>query len=242
MVAHFFITLRLPFPPDCTLNITENYPKVWWNCSKLFIKVCLCLNNKPISGVTEEAGFFPLFPVPLCDWGYWDYSASQYTHVFPGIWMFASCSHGHSLHFWFQGLPAELQTLFTLVMSEKTHTHTHRSVSETERKMLNIVSSHLFIWLYHLHIKRNNVQCKTSSFPENKDKIHFNRDVLLLFLELWAPSHTHMFTTNIYCVSLPLFSIGWHHGLKDILRSTELLELQGKIVFIDHQSANYFLD
>lgn len=81
MVAHFFITLRLSFPLDCTLNITKNYPKVWWNCSKLFIKVCLCLNNKPISGVKEGAGFFPLFPVLLCDWGYWDYSASQYTHM-----------------------------------------------------------------------------------------------------------------------------------------------------------------
>lgn len=80
-MAHFFITLRLSFPLDCTLNITKNYPKVWWNCSKLFIKVCLCLNNKPISGVKEGAGFFPLFPVLLCDWGYWDYSASQYTHM-----------------------------------------------------------------------------------------------------------------------------------------------------------------
>ena len=80
-MAHFFITLRLSFPPDCTLNITENYPKVWWNCSKLFIEVCLCLNNKPISGVTEEAGFFSLFPVLLCDWGYWDYSASQYIRL-----------------------------------------------------------------------------------------------------------------------------------------------------------------
>lgn len=29
----------------------------------------------------EGAGFFPLFPVLLCDWGYWDYSASQYTHM-----------------------------------------------------------------------------------------------------------------------------------------------------------------
>lgn len=26
----------------------------------------------------EEAGLFPLFPVLLCDRGYWDYSASQY--------------------------------------------------------------------------------------------------------------------------------------------------------------------
>lgn len=51
--------------------------KVLWNCSKLFIKVCFCSNNKPISGVMEEAGFYSLFPVLLCDWGYWDYSASQ---------------------------------------------------------------------------------------------------------------------------------------------------------------------
>lgn len=36
---------------------------LWWNCSKLFIKVCFCLNNKPVSGVTEEeAGFFFFSP------------------------------------------------------------------------------------------------------------------------------------------------------------------------------------
>lgn len=36
--------------------------KVLWNCSKLFIRVCFCSNNKPISGVTAKAGFYSLFP------------------------------------------------------------------------------------------------------------------------------------------------------------------------------------
>lgn len=82
-MAHFFITLR---PPTPLHNAAQ---KLWWNCSKLLIKVCFCLNNnKPVSGVTEEAGFLSLSPVRLCDWGYWDYSASQCAHL---LWDLTVC-------------------------------------------------------------------------------------------------------------------------------------------------------
>lgn len=155
MVAHFFITLRLSFPPDCTVNITENYPKVWWNCSKLFIKVCLCLNNKPISGVTEEAGFFSLFPMLLCDWGYWDYSASQYIRP-PwdlNVCFLQSRSFSSVLISGTACSTPNRKVSFILVMSEKCRCN----VFDTEGKnvkMLNVASHCLFIHLFHLHIKQ----------------------------------------------------------------------------------------
>lgn len=167
MVAHFFITLRLPFPPDCILNITENYPKVGWNCSKLFIKVCLCLNNKPISGVTEEAGFFPLFPVLLCDWGYWDYSASQYTRL-PwdlNVCLLQSRSFSALL---ISGTACSTPNSFTLVMSEKCHYNIFWNGGEKWQNAECCFSLFIYSFIFHLHIKQGEKkkQSKRNSVQE----------------------------------------------------------------------------
>ena len=157
VVAHFFITLRLSLPPDCTLNITENYQKVWWNCSKLFIKVCLCLNNKPISGVKKAAGFFSLCFQSFCVTGVIGIILLHNTHM---------SSLG------FECLPLAVTViLFTSDLRDCLHLlQTERSLLRWWRVKKSATSTFfivrgkkwltlffLIVWLIHFHISKEKI-------------------------------------------------------------------------------------
>lgn len=109
-MAHFFITLTLPFPLIVLWilqRITQRFGEIVPSCLSKFAFAWI-IN---LSQEWQRRQDFSLCFLCFCVTGVIGIILLHNTHAFPGIWMFASCSHGHSLLFWFQGLPAVLQTV-----------------------------------------------------------------------------------------------------------------------------------
>lgn len=133
--------------------------KVLWNCSKLFIRVCFCSNNKPISGVTAKAGFYSLFPTASVWLGWLGLFCFTMRTSSPGF----ECLPAVTVIFFTSdfrrkgvGVPAVLQTdelfLFGLVL-------VGGGVAKCRLCPFHLIWSKraplcLFVGLFHLHIKQ----------------------------------------------------------------------------------------
>lgn len=96
-MAHFFITLPPPTPTpttapwlDCEYDreLPKCFGEIAPSCLSKFAFAWIINLSQEWRRRRQDFFFPPLFPARLRDWGYWDYSASQYARL---LWDLSVC-------------------------------------------------------------------------------------------------------------------------------------------------------